>query len=219
MKRLRIIGLALLALFALGAFAASMASAVEGVLPNTATGTGEGGTATLETTNKEKISCTKVSVLEIKFSTDINGTATIHFTGCKAEGALPANSLGDESGVILSKVNVLVCLVEKAALVFGLLIQPTATEHIEVPSVGQLVLVKGAVIAKSDSANSGKEFLYLLKGAKGVQTEATECEINGTKFKHSFESVNDALKVVDFPASEEAHFTIKLNEEVKFMDT
>jgi hypothetical protein len=217
MKRLRIIGLALLALFALGAFAASMASAEEGVLPNTATGTATGGVATLETTNKEKISCTAVNVLEIKFSTDQKGTATIHFTGCKAEGALPANSLGDANEVILSKVNVLVCLVEPKTLVFGLLIQPKETEHIEVPSVGQLVLVKGAVIAKSDSANSGKEFLYLLKGKAGVQTEATECEINKTVFKHSFESVND-LKSPDFKASEEAHFTVKLSAEVTFHD-
>jgi hypothetical protein len=217
MRRLRIIGLALLALFALGAFAASMASAEEGVLPNTATGTGTGGTATLETTNKEKVSCTAVSILEVKFTTDQKGTATLHSTGCKAEGALPFNSLGDASEVILSKVNVLVCLVEPKTLVFGLLIQPTATEHIEVPAVGQLILVKGAVIAKSDSANAGKEFLYLLKGAKGAQTEATSCEINKTVFKHSLESVNDA-KTPDFKASEEAHFTIKLSAEATFHD-
>jgi hypothetical protein len=219
MRRLRTIGLALLALLALGAFAASVASAEEGVLPEATaiTGSGEGGTATLATTNKETVSCTKVSILEIKFTTDQKGTATLHSTGCLAEGALPFNSLGDASGVLLSKVTLLVCLVEPKTLVFGLLIQPTATEHIEVPSVGQLILIKGAVIAKSDSANSGKEFLYLLKGKTGVQSEATSCEINKTVFKHSFESANDA-KTPDFPASEEAHFTIKLNKEVKFMD-
>jgi hypothetical protein len=218
MKRLKIIGLALLALLALGAFAASMASAEEGALPKTATGSGEGEKATLETTNKEKITATKVSILEVKFSTDQKGTATLHFTGALVEGALPVNSLGDASGVILSKVNFLVCLVEPKTLVFGLLIAPvTSPEHLEVPSVAQLVLVKGAVIAKSDSANSGKEFLYLLKGKEGKQTEATECEINGTKFKHSFESANDT-QTKDFPASEEAHFTIKFNEEVVFED-
>jgi hypothetical protein len=223
MKRLRIIGLALFALFALGAFAASMASAEEGILPNTVTGSGEGTEAKLETTNKENITCKKVKILEIKFKTDQKGTATLHFEGCLAEGVLPVNSLGDASGVILSKVNVLVCLVEPKALVFGLLIQAAnekgepITEHIEVPSVAQLLLVKGAVIAKSDSTNAGKEFLYLLKGKEGVQKEATECEINGTKFKHSFESVNDA-KTPDFKASEEAHFTIKLSAEATFHD-
>jgi hypothetical protein len=219
MRQLRITGLALFALFALGAFAASMASAEEGILPNTVTGSGEGTAATLETTNKETISCKKVSILEIKFTTDQKGTANLHFEGCLAEGVLPFNSLGDASGVILSKVNVLVCLVEPAKLVFGLLIAAVSLpEHIEVPSVGQLVLVKGAVIAKSDSANTGKEFSFLLKGTKGVQTEATECEINKTKFKHSLESVNDA-KTPDFKASEEAHFTIKLSAEATFHDS
>jgi hypothetical protein len=221
MRRLRIIGLALLALFALGAFAASVASAEEGVLPEAIaiTGSGEGGTATLATTNKETVSCTKVAILEIKFTTDQKGTATLHSTGCLAEGALPFNSLGDASGVLLSKVSLLVCLVEPKTLVFGLLIAAiTLPEHIEVPSVGQLILIKGAVIAKSDSANSGKEFLYLLKGKEGKQTEATECSITGTTFKHSLESVNDKA-TKDLAASEEAHFTIKLNKEVEFMDT
>jgi hypothetical protein len=219
MKRLRIIGLALFALFALGAFAASMASAEEGILPNTVTGSGEGKTATLETTNKEKISCKTVNILEIKHTTDQKGTANLHFEGCLAEGALPANSLGDASGVILSKVNLLICLVEPKTLVFGLLIAAVALpEHIEVPSVGQLVLVKGAVIAKLTSASKGKEFTFSLKGTKGEQSEAPECEINGTKFKHSFESVND-LKSPDFKASEEAKFTIKLSAEAEFMDT
>jgi hypothetical protein len=218
MKRLTIIGLALLALLALGAFAASMASAEEGVLPDTATGSAEGGAGTLETTNKEKISCTKITVLEIKATTDQKGTATLHLSGCLAEGALPANSLGDSSGVILSKVNLLACLVEPKTLVFGVLIAAVALpEHVEVPSVGQLILLKGAVIAKNESANKGKEFKGSLKGKEGNQTEATECEINGTKFKHSFESANDS-KTPDLRASLEGKLTIKLNEEVEFMD-
>jgi hypothetical protein len=219
MKRLRIIGLALLALLALGAFAASMASAIEGILPITATGSGEGGEAKLETTAKESIVCKKVTILEIKFTTDEKGTANLHFSNCLAFGTLPVSSLGDESGIILSKVNVLVCLVEPKTLVFGLLIAAiTLPEHLEVPSVGQLLLVKGAVIARLENGNKGKEFLFLLKGKEGKQTEATECEILGSKFKHSFESANDK-ESKDLPASEEAHFTIKLNEAVEFMDT
>jgi hypothetical protein len=225
MKQLRIIGLALLALLALGAFAASSASAVEleGILPATTTGTATGGAATLENTNKEKISCKATSTLEIKFTDDEKGTATIHFTGCLAEGIAPANSLGDESGVILSKVLLLVCLVEPKTLVFGILIEPidkeghAATEHIEIPAVGALALVKGAVIARSESANAGKEFKYSLKGKLGVQTEATECTILGKTFKHSFASALDSA-TKDFAASEEAKFTTKLGVETLFMD-
>jgi hypothetical protein len=219
MRRLRIIGLVLLALLALGAFAASVASAEEGVLPDTATGSAEGGAGTLETTNKEKISCTKITVLEIKATTDQKGTATLHLSGCLAEGAFPVSSLGDSSGVILSRVNLLACLIEPKTLVFGLLIAAISLpEHVEIPSVGQLLLVKGALIARNQSANKGKEFEGSLKGKEGKQTEATECEINGTKFKHSFESANDK-NAKDFPASLEGRLTVKLNETVEFMDT
>lgn len=219
MKRLRIIGTALLALFALGAFAASMASAEEGLLPN-ATSSGEGGAGTLETTNKEKISCTKVSILEAKFleKSDQHGTANLHFTGCKAENIVAANSLGDASEVILSKVLFLVCLVEPVKLVFGLLIQPLETEHIEIPFTKELALVKGAVIAELEGAGlAGKEFKYKLEGKEGKQTAALKCEINGKEFKHSFESVNDK-KTPDFAASEKAKFTLKFTQEVELMD-
>jgi hypothetical protein len=200
MKRFRIMGLALLALLALGAFAANAAfAAEEGFLPITTVGTGEGGTAKLENTNNEK------------------ATATIHFTGCKANGVVPANSLGDASEVILSKVNVTVCLVESAKLVFGLVIEPTATEHIEIPAIGALALVKGIVIARNTGANKGKEFTFSLKGSKGEQTEALTCEILGKKFKHSFEDALDS-EAKDFPASEEATFKIKFPAEATFED-
>jgi hypothetical protein len=218
MKHLRIIGLAVLVF---GALAASTARAEEGIFipPNTVTGSGEGGTATLETPNKEQVSCTKVAILELIFTTAQKATANLHFEKCLAEGALPANSLGDASGIILSKVNVLVCLVEPNALVFGLLIAAiTSPEHIEVPAVGQLVLVKGAVIAKSASANEGKEFKYSLKDKGGEQTEAMECEINKATFKHSLESINDGHSP-DLKASEEAKFTVTLTKAVMFLAT
>jgi hypothetical protein len=228
MKRLRIIGLALLALFALGAFAASMASAEEGLLPN-ATSSGSGKTTTLETTGKEKVSCTAVSILEAKFvpiiekekeiAKDQHGTANLHFTGCKAESLVPVQSLGDEKEVILSKVLFLYCLVEPTKLIFGLLIQSLETEHLEVPATKELVLVKGPVIAELETkALKAKEFSWNLVGAAGVQTTATKCVINGKEVKHTFESVNDK-KTVDLPASENGLFTLKFPEEVTLEDS
>jgi hypothetical protein len=223
MKQLRIIGLALLALFALGAFTASLASAEEGVLPN-ANSTGTGGTATLET-EKENITCTAVSIKEGKFvpleketAKDQHGTATLDFTGCKAEKAVGINTLGDEKEIILSKVLFLVCLVEPKTLQFGLLIQPIATEHLEIPVTKQLLLVKGAVIAAGEKVLSGTEFLFLLKGEKGKQVEALKCEINGKVFTHTFESALDS-EAKDKPASETAHFTLTFAALVEFMDT
>lgn len=222
MKRLRIVGLLLLALFALGAFAASMASAEEGVLP-AETSTGEGGKGALETLSGESIKCTKVSIKEAKFleKSDQHGTAKLEFSGCKAFALfteVPANSLGDASEVILSNILYLICLVEPKTLVFGILIQPTATEHIEIPSLKALALVKGAVIAKKEGAElAGKEFKFSLKGKGGDQTEALSCEINGKKFSHSFESGLDSGS--DEHASEEAKFTLKFPKEVKLEDS
>jgi hypothetical protein len=217
MVRLRLIGLALLTPLALGALAASITSAEEGISPSSVTGSGEGGEATLETTNKEKLTFASVPFLLVTFTTSQKGTATLHFTGCLLEGIFPCNSLGDASGVVLIKINTLVCLVEPKNLVFGLLIQPGTIEHIEVPAIAELILLKGSLIARLSNGNRGSTFLFLLKGKEGKQTEATECEINGSKFTHSFEFVND-MKLPDFKASHTLHFTITLNKEVEFVD-
>jgi hypothetical protein len=219
MKRLTTIGLALLALFALGALSASSASAEEeGLLPN-ATSEGEGGKGTLENSNKEKITCAAVKILSAEFlkESDQHGEAKLHFTGCKA-GIVSVNTLGDEKEVILVLVLFLVCLINPINKVYGLLILPIepSTVHIEVPSVKKLILVKGYVIARNTSPNTGKEFTFSLKGELGKQTEATTCEINNTKFEHNLEAVDDS-KTPDFPASEETTFTLKFKEEVKLM--
>jgi hypothetical protein len=226
MKQVRIIGLMLLALLALGSFAASAASAEEGVLPPS-NFTGESKeTSTLETLNKEKISCTALSILEGKFlvapepNPDQHGLANLHFSGCKAEGLLSANTLGDEPGIILVKVLFLICLVEPVKLVFGVLILPEETVHIEVPFKSELVLVKGAVIAELEGLGlKGKDFKFRLVGKEGDQTVALKCEINGKKFEHTLVGANDSEKKVDVMASENAKFLILFEKEVELMDT
>lgn len=221
MNRLRITGLALL-LVALGAFSASMASAEEGALP-AETSSGTGGVTTLET-EKEQIQCKEAKILEAKFLTekekDQRGTATLHLTGCKAEKLDAANTLGDESGVILIKVSYLLCLAEPKTLVYGVLIEPLETVHVEAPLIKALMLIKGAIIgqAKAGQANKGKEFTFLLKGEKGKQTEATKCEINGKEFKHSLESAKDS-EAKDGPASLAVTFTLTFPKEVELMDS
>jgi hypothetical protein len=225
MKQVRIIGLMLLSLLALGAFAASAALAEEGVLPQPATFTGEGGVAKLETLSKTKIECKKVDILEGKFlvapepNPDQHGLAVLHFSGCKAEGFFPANTLGDGPEIILVPILFLICLVEPVKLVFGILILPEETVHIEVPSLGQLVLVKGAVIAELEGAGlKGKEFKYKLSGKEGHQEAALKCTINGKEFKHTYESANDK-EAKDEHTSQEAKFTINFAKEVTLEDS
>jgi len=222
MKQLRIIGLALLALLALGAFSTAIASGEEGALP-AETSSGSGGVTTLET-EKELIQCKETKILEAKFLTekekDQHGTADLHLADCKANKLDAANTLGDESGIVLIKVLFLICLVEPKTLVFGVLIQPLETAHIEAPVIKTLMLIKGAIIAqaKAGQANKGKEFTFLLKGEKGKQTEAVKCEINGKEFKHTLEEARDT-EAKDAAASESVTFTLSFPKEVELMDS
>jgi len=151
MKRLRILGLSLLALFAFGAVMAGVAlGAEEGALPPQ-NFTIKGGEQKLENLNGESITCKTVKgegvpLPEKEPDRDTHSTGTLDFEGCTALGA-PANSLGDASGTILAKVLYLLCLVESKKLVWGVLVAPKELPfHIEVPLVKALILVKGAII-------------------------------------------------------------------------
>jgi hypothetical protein len=226
MKSMKIIGLMLMALFALGAFTASAAMALEeGVLPNS-NFTGTGTTQTLETLPHEgkaaeKIQCTALSILEGKFNagSDDEGTANLHFTGCKAENLIAVNSLGDLKEVILAKVKFNVCLVQSAELKFGIAIEAIENPfHIEVPFSKELILVTGLVIAELEGAGTkGKEFKDKLKGTKGDQESALTCEALGKKFTYNYESANDSA-IKDEHASQNGSFTLKFEKEVTFED-
>jgi hypothetical protein len=219
MKQIRILGLALLALFALGAASASMASAEEGVLPTqTKPFTIKGAAATLLTLEKEEIKC-KATSGEGKFleKSDQHATGSFIFKECTALG-LASNTLGDASGTIKANVLFLICLVEPKTLVFGVLIQPTETVHVEVPSVKALLLVKGAVIGELETTGlEGTLWNISLKGKNGDQEKPLKCEINGNVFKYSFESGLDTK--ADLDASEEALADVTFAETVKLMDT
>jgi hypothetical protein len=119
MKRVRLLGLALLAIFALGVIAAATASATEaGILPLGASfvqapilkGTGGEGVLLSGTT---KIKCVKLkaeATLGAAGATHINlGVGTLDFEGCKVvKGAseIACKSEGDETEIILLKVDV-----------------------------------------------------------------------------------------------------------------
>jgi hypothetical protein len=149
MKRLRILGLALLALFALGAVMAGVALGEEGVL-EPQNFTIKGGTQILENLNKEVLSCTSVEGQGIPLPKgekdhDTQSTGTLDFKGCKS-GGFPVNTLGDENEVILAKVLYLLCLHNATELKWDVLVLPTGTAYLEVPAVKILILVKGAII-------------------------------------------------------------------------
>jgi hypothetical protein len=220
MKRPRVIATAMLALFvlaALAAFGASLALAEEGVL-EPGTFTGKGGVFAHKNLNNEEVRCQTAEgeggFLSEK-EKDQHGEGTVTLKGCTALG-FPANTLGDPSGTIKGKGLFLICLTNSATLLFGVLVQPTETVHGEVPLVKLLLLLKGAVIGSLGKAGElkGKTF----EGVFNEKDEAKrlECEINGKKFKSSFEASVDTTADVD--SFEVASGTITFAKEVMLMD-
>ncbi len=118
MKQMKLIYLALLAVLALGAFAAATASAEEGFLPKQATGNALGGESTLNA-GGISIVCKLLDESTITFTNDKTGEGTLHWLGCKAAGLFAAKSLGATGAEILAKVKFLVCLDAKNGATFS----------------------------------------------------------------------------------------------------
>jgi hypothetical protein len=191
MKSLKLIGLSLLAVFALGAFAAS-ASAEEGFLPTPSKATVLGGEGTLESTGGEKIVCKEADDVPATFTNDKTATATLHFLGCKSAG-FEIHSEGDEKEIILVPVEALGCLDPKnsekklldefggAGTITGgnLKLVQTAT--------GLKVEIKGTLLGAILTTGEAKLFSGEILGKAGKQT-VTEC-LQGEKIiKHNLEA-------------------------------
>jgi hypothetical protein len=225
MKRLRIIGISLLALFALGAITASAASAVEGVLPLKLKGVTTLGTnAILEDTSGKQIKCAKVTG-KGTMSTDVLGEGTLEFKECSSSG-LAAYSLDmKETTVvkeaeILAKVTTEICLINSAALTYGISVKLKEPVHILLKALGLLVVVEGAAIGEV-STKKGTLLTAVFVGKKGVQTTAPECkdEKGGVK-KHTLTAASDAEHKEKLPASQSVEKgLLQFEEEVELMDT
>ena len=222
MKRFKIIGLSLLALLALGAFAASTASAVEGVLPLTKNGfTLLSKKAKLQTVVGSEIVCAELKGSG-KFETDSHGTATLDFLGCEIAG-FPTFSLGDavpkvvSEALILVPVLFLICLTNSATLTFGIFVELKESVHLDALAVGILLVLSGAIIGEV-SPNKGKLAKLLFTGEKGKQTKAPECldENGGKKVTDLKASVNGGAAEA-FSLNVEAGL-IQFEEEKELMD-
>jgi hypothetical protein len=105
MKRFRLLGLVLLAVFALGALmAASASAALQELLGNKAfpkSWTGKSvGTIAIESLSGGKFECTTATA-DGEQLTDTLGVYHLHFTECQLVGVGSCNSEGDNPGVIL----------------------------------------------------------------------------------------------------------------------
>jgi hypothetical protein len=232
MKRLRIVGLALLALFALSAIASSSAMAEQPeILPvptekEPLTLTAEGPLAELTSNEgKNTIDCEKVLVNGSFTSADL-GKATFDFHNCTAEKkAIKCWSLGDEksplgekSVILLDNADIhLVDILPAGTLQLGLAVILLKELHIECQG-GILILIKGTAIGIVEGVTSGvktkthKVNFAVTKGVQNVRecmTLKVFCEGKKYELEANFGA---GFK----PAGEVATATVTLNKEVAF---
>jgi hypothetical protein len=190
MKSLKLIGLSLLAVLALGAFAAS-AFAEEGFLPTPKTATILGGESIFESTGGEKLVCTKSDEVTVTFTNDKTSTATLRFLGCKSAG-FAINSEGDKTEEILVPVEFLGCLDPKNSEgklldEFGIAEKVVGTLKLIQPATGIKIEVRGTALSAILTTSPAKLFSVEFLGKAGQQT-VTECLQGETKIKHNLES-------------------------------
>jgi hypothetical protein len=145
-------------------------------LPGSGSYTATSGKSTLETKAKSSIECSS-SADEGSLSGVKKGTITMDFKGCKASG-LAARSLGDASESILLHGATTLCYINKSTKKVGMLIEmPSGGLHVEVSTLGTLLLITGAVIGTIEPVNTSKTGPYKIKFKEtaGVQ-EVTKCE-------------------------------------------
>jgi hypothetical protein len=189
MKRLRIIGLVPLALFAFGALVSSSAWAIEGLLPFTKKNVTILGKNTVleDTAGGKGIKC-KVLTGSGSFTSDNHGSAILDFHECEVIGFAEI-SLGDKptneikEALILMPVFLSICLIDSAKLVFGVYFQLSEAVHTDGNLVG-LDILEGAFIGELLSQKT-KLFVTDITG-KGGAPSVTECvdEKGGVK-KHT----------------------------------
>jgi hypothetical protein len=105
MQRFRILGVALMAMFALSAVMSATASAEVKILPTLTVEekwTGESGKGTLEVLGGEGIECTKDKSEGTFEANKPLGKFHIHLEGCKTAGGITCTGLSEKTGIILA---------------------------------------------------------------------------------------------------------------------
>jgi hypothetical protein len=191
MKRVKIITMALLAVFCLSAVAASSAFAAEtkgeisnsttlAVTPLKASFTGESAKeGFLETVGGSKISCTKTAI-KGKIKTTKTGEATFTFTGCVSAG-LKCKTGAEVAGTIVVPVALEGTNLskEETKKEKDFLLNKVPTTTITCSTVK--IVVEGNLLVPAEPLKTlSLKYTFNAKGAKGVQTP----ELAATQGKH-----------------------------------
>ncbi len=150
MKKIKPLGVAIVAVVALSAIASATApAALPEFLPGNAgeKATGTSPSDTLEINSLEKITCTSGLInAEIIGSTKKEASAILTLKGCIAFGIAGAKSLGEPEGTIAEIVFLKLCYINKAKKEVGMLSKIAAPVHVEV--AGKLMIWEGDQIGK-----------------------------------------------------------------------
>ena len=169
--RIRMIGLALVAVFAMSAIVASAASAaLPEQLPATGKFTGTSGASTFETLKGEKVKCTSDTI-----TGEITGAktskSTITFKGCEGLG-LKCNTSGAGSGEIVLNVTGTLVYIMKSTKEVGLLNTLGAALTIKCTAFETLV-VRGSTLCPITPVNTKTtKYKVVCKATKGMQEPA-----------------------------------------------
>jgi hypothetical protein len=185
MRKLKVLGAAIIAVVALSAIASATASAaLPEFLPGNAGEkfTGKSGSGTLEVPGEGPIICSADTVTgENTGTTKKTALALITFTGCKVFGIINAASLGDAAGTILVHAELELCYIDKAKKEVGVLTEVLPV-HIEV--FGKLLIVTGDQVGLLLGTKSPFKIDYLQKEGK----PDPQCE---KKSEHLSTSINE----------------------------
>lgn len=198
--RTRMVGLALVAVFAISAVVASAASAaLPEQTPTTGTFTGTSGASTFETKSGEQVKCTSGAV-----TGEVTGAKSskskITFKGCAAFG-FKCNSSGAGSGEIVLNVNGELVYIMKATKEVGLINTLSAELTIKC-SAFQTLKVKGSTLCPLTPVNTKTtKYKLVCKETKGVQ-EPINYEPVSTLIKAPItETKGEGLKTFAFEQS------------------
>jgi hypothetical protein len=144
-------------------------------LPGKSKFTGKTGKVTFQVKGGASVIC-KSSTGSGEITTTKSGTGTIDFEGCTTVG-LQIHSLGDEGSVILAKGEAVLCYLNKASHIVGLVVRlPVGGVHVEVPATKLLLVKTGAFIFAVSPVNSKQTtFKEEAKQKEGKQ-EFEKCE-------------------------------------------
>jgi len=194
MQRFGLVGVALMAIFALGAFASTAAFAElplivpEPTKASPATFEATGGVSKLESIAGSVIECKTLAESNGEFTSGDAGKTALNFEGCKSSG-VGCNTSGDTKEKLLFPENT-INLVDPKAGTLGTLITLTKT-LVSKCGVSLTIEVKGAVLGSIAGVKSGqkvKAFTASFKqSALGVQELKTCISLKATCEGREFE--------------------------------